>query len=45
MLKKSNFVVSCTKVLFKVIKGKKGFSVLGYILSFLPSYSNPMFKM
>lgn len=38
MLKKSNFVVSCTK-------GKKGFSVLGYILSFLPSYSNPMFKM
>lgn len=51
MLKKSNFVVSCTKVLFQVIKGKKGFSILGYILtmslflSFLPSYSNLVFKM
>lgn len=27
MLKKSNFVVSCTKVLFQVIKGKKKVSL------------------
>lgn len=29
MLKKSNFVVSCTKVLFQVIKGKKRFLYSG----------------